>query len=325
MKSIAYLVPYFGKLPTNMPLWLLSCGANPTVDWILITDDKTDYNYPENVKVNYCSFDELKKRIQSNFDIDVEISTPWTLALFKPAYGEIFAEELKGYDFWGHCDVDLVWGNIRKFITDDILDKYDKIGFQGHSLLYRNTPEVNARYKTKVDGAIFYEDVFSGKIKYSFDENGMDEIYNFLNIPYYKEINFAHMRKYTYGFSILFTPENEKYKNEHQIFQWKNGSLLRHYVFNNEIYTEEFMYIHFFCRPMKYKYSSCNPDDSFIIYADAVINQNSDITAKYINKHSKNSALHYFATNIWYNRKKLTPKKIIFNIKRFLINRFKLS
>ena len=65
MKTIGYLVPYFGTLPKNMQLWLKSCAANPTIDWILLTDDKTEYDYPENVKVKYCSFESLKERIQN--------------------------------------------------------------------------------------------------------------------------------------------------------------------------------------------------------------------------------------------------------------------
>ena len=48
MKSIAYLVPYFGKLPAGFKMWLLSCAANETIDWILLTDDRTEYNYPNN-------------------------------------------------------------------------------------------------------------------------------------------------------------------------------------------------------------------------------------------------------------------------------------
>ena len=52
MKSICYVVPYFGKFPVSFPLWLVSCGANPTVDWLIFTDDTTPYDYPQNVKVN---------------------------------------------------------------------------------------------------------------------------------------------------------------------------------------------------------------------------------------------------------------------------------
>lgn len=125
-----------------MQLWLKSCAANPTIDWILLTDDKTEYDYPENVKVKYCSFESLKARIQKSYDFPVQISSAWNLSLFKPAYGEIFAEELAGYDYWGHCDVDVIWGNIRKFITDDVLNKYEKIGFRSIRCFTKTLPKL---------------------------------------------------------------------------------------------------------------------------------------------------------------------------------------
>lgn len=61
MTSVAYLIPYYGKLPQSFPMWLLSCKMNPTINWILITDDQTPYDFPENVKVEYCTYDEIKK------------------------------------------------------------------------------------------------------------------------------------------------------------------------------------------------------------------------------------------------------------------------
>ena len=51
MKSICYIIPYFGHLPDNFNLWLISCKVNSTVNWLIYTDDKTSYDYPENVKV----------------------------------------------------------------------------------------------------------------------------------------------------------------------------------------------------------------------------------------------------------------------------------
>ena len=161
MFRIGYLLPYFGNLPKGFDLWLLTCQANPSIDWLIFTDDRTKYNYPENVKVKYISYDAFKKRIVDYFDFPVVIDRPWKLCEFRPAYGEIFSHELREYDFWGHCDTDLIWGDIRNFITDDILEKYDKIGFQGHSTLYRNTPEVNSRYKTIIPGQLSYKDIFN--------------------------------------------------------------------------------------------------------------------------------------------------------------------
>ena len=53
MYSIAYVVPFFGKFPKGFQFWLLSCKCNPSIDWLIFTDDKTPYDYPENVKVTY--------------------------------------------------------------------------------------------------------------------------------------------------------------------------------------------------------------------------------------------------------------------------------
>lgn len=61
MKSIAYVVPYFGKLPKNFQFWLLTCSQNPTIDWIIFTDDKTIFDVPPNVKLIYISFENMKK------------------------------------------------------------------------------------------------------------------------------------------------------------------------------------------------------------------------------------------------------------------------
>ena len=312
MKKIGFVIPYFGKLPSNgFKLWLLSCKANSTIDWLLYTDDYTKYDYPNNVKVKYCTLETIKNKAQKCFDFPISLEKPRKLCDFKAAYGEIFADDLKEYDFWGYCDIDLVWGDIRKFLTDEILNKYDKIGYQGHCLLYKNTKEVVMRYRTNINGIINYKTVFSSPNEYCFDENGMDDIYNALGIEYFKETNFAHLEKYEYGFFLGHLPKKDDYKNKNQIFIWENGKILRKYVYNSKIITEEFMYIHFFCRPIKFNIRNYSMDNIFVMYPDIVENLDKKISISYIINHSKNSALHYYSTSIWYNRKKLTLKKLL--------------
>lgn len=322
MKRIAFIVPFFGKLPDKgFDLWLYSCGFNDTIDWILYTDDRTKYHYPKNVIVNYCTLEDIKKRAQKCFDFNISLERPRKLCDFRPAYGEIFADELKNYDFWGYCDIDLVWGDIRHFINDNILDKYDRIGYQGHCQLYRNSPEINRRYRTIIEGINNYRMVLSDPGEYIFDENGMDGIYNALKIPYYRETIFAHLNKYDYGFFLAYFPEKDDYKNKHQVFILDNGKLLRKYEAENTIHTEEFMYLHFFCRPIKFRFDNINNGDRFLIYADSVKKLKSEVTVKLIHKHSNNSAFHYYTTSIWYNRRKLTLTRISANIKRMILKK----
>jgi len=309
-RSICYIVPYFGKLPPNFQLWLNTCETNKTIDWIVITNDRTGYNYPKNVKTYYLEFNEIKRIIQSHYDFDIKIDTYWCLSLFKPAYGEIFSEYLKNYDYWGHCDIDLLWGDIRKFITDDVLNKYERIGFQGHSTIYKNTKEVNTRYRTIVDGKTNYIDVFSGKSKISFDENGMDDIYNYLKIPFFNKTVFAHLSISTYSFWIRYLPQKDDYKNRRQIFTWEKGKLLRYFIDQNEIHTEEYMYIHFFTRPMKYKAKGNEKNKRYVIYPDVVKILNNTITVGFIKRHGKCSKIAFYLKTLYYNRNKISLQRI---------------
>ncbi len=44
---------------------------------------------------------------------------------YRPAFGEMYADEVQDYDFWGHTDLDCVYGSIWKFVTDAMLARID--------------------------------------------------------------------------------------------------------------------------------------------------------------------------------------------------------
>lgn len=316
MTTIAYIVPFFGKLPGDgFRLWLLSCKMNPTIDWILFTDDHTQYSYPENVKVFYTTFEDMRCRVQSHFDFPIVLDRGWKLCDYKIAYGEIFAEELSEYDFWGNCDIDLMWGDIRKFITEDLLRQYDKIGFVAHSTLYRNTPEVNLRYRMEFPNKVTYREAFSHSKGYAFDEVGIADIYHALHIAYYREVNFANLTKYETNFHLDLQSEQEQYKNRRQIFTWESGKVIRWYLDKtNNIQQEEFMYIHFWCRPMTYHIKNFVTNRRYLIYSDCITDRPVSITASYINRKGRKHPVSFYTKSILKNRRKLTWKRIAFNL-----------
>lgn len=318
MKSIAYVVPYFGKLPDNFPLWLIGCEKNPTVDWLIFTDDHTEYSYPNNVKVTYMTFDDMKNKIQKIFDFPVSMERPYKLCDYKVAYGEIFEEELKEYDFWGYCDLDMMFGNIRHFLNDDIFEKYEKIGDQGHSTLYKNNPEVNARYKEHIDEDEPYETVFSTDKSFGFDEGPICRIYKTLGIDYYNRTIYAHLNKYESSFYLGHLSEADIYKNKRQVFGWKDGVLTRYYLHNNDVETEEFMYIHFWCRPITYKTKNCSSKDAYVMYPDVFKKYDGQINMRFLKRHGHKTKIPFLIKSLFRNRKKITIKRIIFNVKSFL-------
>ena len=143
--KVALILPYFGILPNYFPLWLKSAGVNRDFTFMLFTDaDLSGYNVPDNVKVIPMTLDGVKKLIAPHLDFEFSLETPYKLCDYKPLYGLIFQDWLKGYDFWGHVDPDIIWGKLDSFITDDLLDKYGRLYRRGHFTLYRNTPGVNS-------------------------------------------------------------------------------------------------------------------------------------------------------------------------------------
>ena len=138
MKSIIVIHLYFGRLPSFFELWLRSCEMNSTIDFLICTDQKVDSN-AANIKVFTTNLLEIKKRIEELIKFKVCLSSPRKLCDYKGLYGLIFQEYTKNYDFWGFCDSDLIFGNIRTFLTDDILNNYDHILGLGHFQLQRTS------------------------------------------------------------------------------------------------------------------------------------------------------------------------------------------
>jgi hypothetical protein len=161
MKSILLIIPYFGKWPIWFDAYLISIRNNPTIHWLIITDCKLPISYPDNIKFVSITLSELNTEINTIVGVNVPL-TPRKFCDLKPAYGIIFNEYLKTYDFWGICDLDIVWGNIRKFITPQLLENYEIIStlenmISGHFTLFKNTNNINTLYKEVEDYKTLFE------------------------------------------------------------------------------------------------------------------------------------------------------------------------
>ena len=114
----------------------------------------------------------LVAEIESRLGLTLGSVTPYKLCDFKPTFGQTLAELLEGVDFWGHVDCDMVLGDLRAFLTEEILDSYDVAGLRGRRFVhgpltvYRNTEPVNALY-TAAEG---WKETLSASRMYSFTE-----------------------------------------------------------------------------------------------------------------------------------------------------------
>lgn len=256
---VVLIVPYFGKLPDYFQLFLDSCSCNHEFDWLIFSDDTEKYNYPSNVHFEKMSFNECKSLIQSKFDFTITLPTPQKLCDFKCSYGYIFADNIKNYDWWGHCDLDQIFGKLSDFITDDMLSMYDKIGSLGHLTLYRNTADNNTVFMNTDR----YRQVFTTEKACAFDEWLPDNI-NEIYLDSGRKINLDN-----YGADInpyLTTLSTVKYDLEcrcytqsnikNSVFKYDNGNLTQLYLENGEIKSVAYPYVHL----QKRKMTDCRKD-----------------------------------------------------------------
>jgi len=171
-KSIAVLICFFGNLPWYFNYFVHSCKYNPTIDFYIITDDRNWLNkLPVNVKMIYKNMKDFNQMATQKLGFATNIRKGYKLCDFKPAYGFLFSDLVEGYDFWGHGDIDVIYGDIRHFITGDILDNYELISIRhdfltGYFLLFRNNIKVNTLFMQSKD----YKKVLKSEVHYCFDE-----------------------------------------------------------------------------------------------------------------------------------------------------------
>lgn len=296
-KSIVFIIPYFGEFNNYFQLFLNSCRFNSDINWLIYTDCKKKYDYPKNVQVKYTTFKEIQERFQNKFDFKISLNKPYKLCDFKVTYGYVFQEDIKDYDFWGHCDIDMIFGDIRKFYTDELLEKFEKIGFFGHCSIFKNTSEINELFKSRINGEEIYKKVYSSDEGYAFDEEFHDSI-NDIFVNQQRKVCFEEFQAniYTKSSNFRLTKynfETKKYeieKKQKAFFIFDRGKILRVYK-NGDI--KEFLYIHMQARKMKV---NNNDSDYYKIIPNSFDDIEFDINAlenisKVRNKHFN---LHYF-------------------------------
>lgn len=257
-KQIAILCPYFGKMSIDhMRIWFMCCEYNPEIDFILLADDiRIDHlKHSENVRFVYMTWDSCKERIQKHYDFRIPLQYKYKICDLRPAFGEMFHDYVEEYEFWGHMDVsDTIIGNLRMFITDDILRDYDKIHIYGHLTLYKNTPEVNDGYRIPLQSGKSYRDVFVAEETVCFDdmyneisinqifrENGYSKIDEIENLV-------ADVLPKYYSFWLY----QDKGVKTPRVFEWNQGRLFEIVLKNERVRYREIGYVHFQKRKITY-------------------------------------------------------------------------
>lgn len=307
--KIAFILPYFGTFDSLFPIWLASCKWNDNIDWLVFTDDHSVYDYPMNVKVHYMSFSDLRNKVQALYDFPISLDTPYRLCNFKPAYGEIFEEYLDGYDAWGFCDNDMIYGQILQNVPFNLHKDY-KIGEFGHLAFIPNTYKSNRLYRF----GDAYKIAFGTPRPLFFDEGCFMKILARFGYKEYS-LHIADLMPRIWRHFVLNEPGRE-WMNHAHCFVWSHGKLWRYYI-NEDGLTEkeEYVYIHFLKRPMEIE-KDIDINRPIAIVPNRIFNiEISEVTPSFLRVVCKNRIFWKY----WKNS--LKPRNFIERVKNRLYQR----
>lgn len=273
--TINLMLFYVGKLPVYFPLFLRSCAANPTVNWTILTTTPVLHMLPPNVQNVIFDLRDFANRVKSETGVSPIIERPYKLCDFRPAFAILYPELTHGYDYWGHCDADVVFGNIRKFFPNEILQNQTKVQMRGAFSLYRNSNEGNRLFELP-HPQINYRNVFSNPKYCGFDEwEGIHKLLKKNGLSYYLSNDIAEISISRYDLRL-----SHRKNFGLQVFTWEDGRILRTAWENDVDIVDEYAYIHL--QKRKIRKIDDLMDGNFAFLPAEIISLDSSVDKKFL-------------------------------------------
>ncbi len=148
MKSIGIIVFYFGQFPWYYNFFIESCKRNQSIDFIFFTDNVTSEKKNQNINYLPFSIDKFNLLATEKLGFNVKVLKGLKICDFRPAFGLIFEDFIQEYDFWGYSDIDIIFGDVRGFITQDVTDNFEYVSVRneypsGFFSVFKNTKKMN--------------------------------------------------------------------------------------------------------------------------------------------------------------------------------------
>lgn len=280
MKKITLLAPMFGDhFPNYFPLLLDSMKNNPEIQFVLPTDIDFNHlytNLPKNIKFRRTTLAITQKKLERITGCRVILTKAYKICDYKPMYGMLFDDLIGDSEWWGYFDVDIIFGDISHWLTEELLASVDRIFTRGHLTLFRNVSTNNTLWKHnfRLPEVPSYQEVVSSPAIYAFDEwgwgknkgRGLSYAINKLNLvnQYDNEYAFADISPNTFAFTVSngITLSYLKYTNG-KLMGYEESGLMH-----------EFMYVHLQKRSMIYR--NVNLLDSVYIFPNEFSNSLTD-------------------------------------------------
>ena len=163
--SLCALVARWGEWPPWTPLVLRLYASNADVRWTMLGDTAPAETLPNNVRFLEFTLDAVVKRLATTVgysagSLAMNNHSTSKISDLKPMFGEIFAKELDGCEFYANIQDDVLPGRLREWATTELLLNADVVSplpapFDscGPVMIYRNSRPVSRLWRNSPDAA----------------------------------------------------------------------------------------------------------------------------------------------------------------------------
>lgn len=127
---------------------------------------------------NYQDLAIFGSRVRAQLGITIQVEPgSRKICEFDPALAAIFPNLVESYDFWGHFNLDCVYGRVDRWFPDSYLETLDIYGDDPHAVcgpftVYRNTPRTNQLFQE----CLRWRDIFHHPDFAGFDEGDFSDV-----------------------------------------------------------------------------------------------------------------------------------------------------
>lgn len=233
--TVKVVIPHFGPAPAWFDLFLISCRTNPSIEWLLLMENVPDVWTPDNVEIQQMSFNTYRMMVSEHLNIHYQAESPEQLNNLKPALGWVHAEQTKGFDYVGIGDLNVIYGDLRYFLTPQVLES-DFVSTHSNALsseffLMKNTDSVLNLFRILPD----WEQTFLSPGSNPPQSEAFTQC--LFSLQSKKEVTIHHQEQHSTVFSTYPWINGEQKHPE--VWYWKRGR-----VFNKFDGLRHFMYLH---------------------------------------------------------------------------------
>ena len=251
------VVPYYGPLPRWLPLFFQSVANNPGIDLMFVTSERLDTAVPSNVRVVALPLDEIERRVRERISPEFRLRWAYKLCDLKPFYALLFPELVADYEFWGYCDLDLVFGRLDPVLAPGRLANVDIFTADssyvtGHFALLRNHPEING-LAARIPGVL---SKLNAPEYCSIDENDMQAFLPTMPSVRRGVSSGLHESQTSLSSSGRMIGRTQGVLGHPHEFTWRGGRTL---IRSHGRDAQEVMYLHFIGLKRRYHWTAYDP------------------------------------------------------------------